>query len=139
MALVLCDSCSRHLRSTEPTCPFCGAVSVTKLTEQAMPLGSTRAQIFLGALTLAAAASAGGCSKPEAALNDPTHGIVQPYGVPMPTNLPSGVPSQAMGEAYGAPPPPPPMDAGAPAAHDAGARKPPSPAGAYGAPPKPGL
>jgi hypothetical protein len=103
-----------------------------------MPSGSTRAQIFLGALTLAAAASAGGCSKPDAALNDPTHGIVQPYGVPMPTNLPSEVPSQAMAEAYGAPAPPP-VDAGASVVRDAGARKPPSPARAYGAPPKPGL
>lgn len=142
MSLVLCGSCSRHLRSTELVCPFCGVgLEVKSSADASMPWGSTRAQIFLGALTLAAATSAAACNKPDPGPNDPTS-IVAPYGAPMPTDLPSS----ATGEAYGAPPPPP-VDAGAPkdlpkdagpGAKDAGALRPPSPAGAYGAPPKPG-
>ena len=81
-----------------------------------MPFGSTRAQVFLGALTIAAATSVAACGKTDSAANDATKGIVQPYGAPMPTQ-------------DAAPTPP---------VQDAGALKPPSPSGGYGAPPKPG-
>lgn len=76
-----------------------------------MPDGATRAQIFLGALSLVAVAGASGCSKTEPP-QDSTKGIVMPYGAP----------------------PNPIVDAGK--VGDAGATmKPPSAAGAYGAPP----
>ena len=102
-----------------------------------MPSGSNRAQIFLGALSIAAAASVG-CNKVDPP-TDPTQGIVAPYGAPVPPDAGA----QAMAEAYGAPPPPP-QDAAPPAPRDAGpsavqdaAVRPPSPVGAYGAPPAP--
>lgn len=75
-----------------------------------MPEGATRAQIFLGALSLVAVAGASGCSKTEPP-QDSTKGIVMPYGAP----------------------PNPAPDAGGRV--DAGAMRPPSPVGAYGAPP----
>lgn len=95
-----------------------------------MPSGSNRAQIFLGALTIAAAASVG-CNKVDPP-GDRTQGIVAPYGAPVPPDAGT----QAMAEAYGAPAPPPP-DAGPTATQDAAVR-PPAPVGAYGAPPAPG-
>lgn len=82
-------------------------------------MGATRAHIFLGALTLAAATSAVACNKVDAPTNDPNTTIVQPYGAPMPMNDASVAPVPTT-------------------TPDAGPLRPPSPSGAYGAPPKPG-
>jgi len=83
-----------------------------------MPAGGNRAQIFLGALAVAAVAGASACNK-----QDPPHPettIVQPYGAPVPIDPDAGAPR-----------PVPPPQGSTPL-------KPPSPSGAYGAPPKPG-
>lgn len=112
MALSLCAACARHVRSTDPLCPFCGHGPVgPAIAPRTVPEGATRAQIFLGALSLVAVAGASGCSKTEPP-QDSTKGIVMPYGAP----------------------PNPTPDAGS-RADAAAPMQPPSPVGAYGAPP----
>lgn len=65
-ALTPCTRCSRHVRSSEPDCPFCGA----PLAARPAPATSaprvgrlTRAAIFAGAAIIAPAC--GGASAPE--------------------------------------------------------------------------
>ena len=59
--LVPCPACNRHLRATEPRCPFCDAIVASDLANAAIP-GATqrlgRAATFVFASTLALA----GCS-----------------------------------------------------------------------------
>ncbi|MBK6461816.1 MAG: hypothetical protein IPF92_12495 [Myxococcales bacterium] len=114
MSLAPCPSCSRHVRGSDASCPFCAepAPLVPASAVDAAPAVGTRAQIFLGALTVAAvAASVAACS-------------------PTP---------QAIAPVYGAPVPVEERDAGAvPLAADAAPPVlPVAPSGAYGAPPSP--
>jgi hypothetical protein len=65
--LVACPSCSRHVRSTERSCPFCGAAPPPSpgLPARSLPTRTrlTRAALAFGASTLAVATiSCGGVS-----------------------------------------------------------------------------
>ncbi|MBN9159609.1 MAG: hypothetical protein J0I07_01490 [Myxococcales bacterium] len=55
--LRLCGACARHVRVTDPVCPFCGAAGAetgsSTAAELARPL-SRAAVLFVGATTLAA-------------------------------------------------------------------------------------
>jgi len=115
MSLVPCPACSRHVRASDAACPFCAA-PVDRAPIERASVGvavGTRAQLFLGALTVAAvaAASAAGCSPPP-------HAVGPVYGSPAPRRehdadaatvaadaAPSAVPVAPSG-AYGAPPSP---------------------------------
>jgi len=56
MSLAPCPSCSRHVRGSDASCPFCAepAPLVPASAVDAAPAVGTRAHIFLGALTVAA-------------------------------------------------------------------------------------
>lgn len=119
MPLVPCPACSRHVRAADAACPFCAA-PVERAGEPTNPAAGgavgavgTRAQLFLGALTVAAiaTASAVGCSPPP-------HAVGPVYGSPAPRYEPEA-------------------DAAAPGPDAAPAAPPVAPAGAYGAPPSP--
>lgn len=128
--LVLCPACSRHVRSPEVSCPFCRAPIEARSTEVTfLPSGSTRAKIFLGALAISAATSAG-CSKFDPTEHTPS--VMPAYGVPAPPDAGGHVePSPSF-----SPLPVVLPDAGASASPDA-ALPLPSPVAPYGAPPPP--
>ncbi len=67
MRLVVCSSCSRHVRAAEKTCAFCGAEIASR---------GTGAHLA-AAIAIVAATTAIACGQRE---------IAQPYGVPMPLN-----------------------------------------------------
>ncbi len=93
-------------------CPFCAAPIAPSVPE-AVARGATRAQLFLGALTLAVSAATAGCA-PEA-VQPGAHTIAPPYGLPpddagpgpAPGPPPAPPPSLAPAGGYGAPPPAP--------------------------------
>lgn len=130
MALYPCAACARHVRVSDPSCPFCGVtLSVTIVSGPvAHPAARSRAALVFG--TVAALAVAGACSPP--AQSPPPVVPTSPedtspsgiYGAPPPTVEDAGAPSPvvptppkppvvtrpgdepAMGTVYGAPPPP---------------------------------
>lgn len=66
-----CAACERHVASTEPACPFCGAAVPPAPPRPGVRRGLSRAALFASA-TLAAAAACGGKAKPDPAKPDPT-------------------------------------------------------------------
>ena len=127
--LAPCPACSRHVRINVSACPFCGAavaISPESVVPAAASISMSRAAVFTFATTLALGCASSPPPPPEPA---PT---VAPAPTPSPlvTAQPSNnAPSPLMGPQdpgapvamYGAPVAIEPMDAGAPAAADAGA------------------
>lgn len=76
-ALSLCQSCKRHIRSTESVCPFCGAAFTPPPEPQGLrPRGRPGGR---AALFLAGAVAAPGCvDEPE-----PDEQVVPVYGAPV--------------------------------------------------------
>jgi len=135
MALHLCGSCSRHVRTTESTCPFCGAKDERRALASPLSRATRAAMVFGAAAAVATSAACGGMT--SSGDDDPT--VVAAYGAPpsdastdaAPTPEPrdAALPDarsdadSAVVAAYGAPPPdanvqppygsPPPPDAGA--------------------------
>ncbi|MBK6462947.1 MAG: hypothetical protein IPF92_18345 [Myxococcales bacterium] len=116
MALRLCSGCARHVRATDPQCPFCGEAGRAAV---ASPVSrATRAAMVFGGAALVSTAVACG-------------GSVQPlYGAPPADAATDTGVDASPAPLYGAVPPP---DAGADAAKDAGQDA--SPAPLYGLPP----
>lgn len=90
MALVLCSSCNRHVRSASDACPFCGATVAPAEVEVSRGRLSRAAMVF-GAMAVSVGAAA--CSKET---------VAQPYGAPPPPPMDGG--PSAMAAIYGAPP-----------------------------------
>jgi hypothetical protein len=66
-----CAACDRHVSSTEPACPFCGAAVAPAPPRPGVRRGLSRAVLFASA-TLATAAACGGKAKPDPTTPDPT-------------------------------------------------------------------
>jgi hypothetical protein len=120
MALLPCSKCSRHVRETDVTCPFCGATALVAARALG-PMPADR-RFARAAISFAAASALVACGKTNAPEPEPT---VTVYGPP-PMALDAGnlaIPDAGVDNglrsapAYGAPPPLPPE----PAATDAGA------------------
>ena len=101
--LVPCDTCERHIRSSEEACPFCGAAAtpfeVSAQEAAARPLRVSRTALVLASLTALSA-----CGKKPVESPDPPE-----------TTVPDAAPTQASTfvpmPPYGMPPPAP-FDAG---------------------------
>lgn len=128
--LVSCAACSRHVRSTESACPFCGAAREPIAPRETGVVVTSRAAFLAGGVALAALA---GCN--STSTSSGTSGIAQPYGAP--PNPPQPVLDAG-------PPPTPTTSASAtpsatpsakPTASSAPIATPNAPAPAYGAPP----
>ncbi|MFO0685136.1 MAG: hypothetical protein U0234_23960 [Sandaracinus sp.] len=55
MALITCSGCTRHVRSTDESCPFCGLARVPETVDESVVRAPTRAGVMLG-VTLGAVA-----------------------------------------------------------------------------------
>ena len=116
MSLAPCPRCTRHVRSAEAACPFCGEAFLGALETTGKHVhGVSRAMLVFGSVVAMAASE--GCSEPRAS--------VSIYGAP--PALEDAAPKAS--EAPAASDTPKPVQAS-----DAGA-KPFAPAAAYGAPP----
>ena len=131
-ALILCSSCARHVRSSEPKCPFCSAsltAAVAGAVQRAAPkmrLGRAATFAFGAAALTVSAAACGDDDAPGTDSGTPADlggdvdlGNIAPmYGLPadlgMPVDGATEVDLGGVGPLYGLPPP----DAGA--AQDAG-------------------
>jgi hypothetical protein len=127
--LALCPGCSRHVKRTDPACPFCAAPLDAVPSAAAFDEESPR--ISRSAMILAGAAMVAGCNltqpaniyggpPPPPAAQDAGQGVAAIYGGPPPmfadaAMAPSPPPAVP---AYGAPPPVPPTP---PVPPDAGA------------------
>jgi hypothetical protein len=145
MALLLCDHCGRHVRETEPRCPFCHATREASAIDEPSPEASV--SLSRAAILLAGAMALGACGKDNPLTQEPQ--IAQPYGAPPQPPRPI-VQEPQIAQPYGAPPQPreepPRIDSGAPeSAPDAAsararrappppARRPPAVRPMYGAP-----
>ena len=93
--LVPCPSCSRHVRSSEPACPFCASALPTDLGARAVPAAPKRLD-RLAAFTFAATLAVTGCAVvsggDDSEKSEGEIGAIQPM--------------------YGMPPPPPAQDSG---------------------------
>lgn len=94
-ALVPCPSCSRHVRSTEPTCPFCaGALAAETAGMAEIPVGERISRAALAALTATGALAVGACGpslQQGPAVQQPTATVVvvvQPTVTPPPRDPP---------------------------------------------------
>lgn len=102
MAFVTCTHCSRHVRDTESSCPFCKTGRVASahphsdFSEQ--PHGLSRS-----ALVLASTLALAGCDSVRQGNTNNEHSIVQPYGAPIPPQPPRPVDNSVAVPAYGAP------------------------------------
>lgn len=69
-----CAACDRHVASTEPACPFCGATLTPVAPRPAVRRRLTRAALFAGATlaTATVAACGGGQAKPDPVKAAPT-------------------------------------------------------------------
>jgi hypothetical protein len=67
-----CAACDRHVASTEPACPFCGAAITPVPPRPAPRRGLSRAALFAGATLATAAACGGGKAKPDPMKGAPT-------------------------------------------------------------------
>ena len=83
-ALQPCDACLRHVRSSDPACPFCGARVEARAPRPWS--GATRLHIFLGALTLGAS-GVEACAEPSGPRT-----AMLPYGLPAGYPMPQRVP-----------------------------------------------
>ncbi len=116
--LVECSACARHIRSNEPTCPFCRA-SATPF-EVTARLAPRPLRLSRAALLIASLAAIEGCGKkPVETIPDAEAVAAPPYGAP-PPDLPTT-------------PPLPPLPTSTPPV-DAGLRDMPRPP--YGMPPR---
>jgi hypothetical protein len=145
MALLLCAHCDRHVRESEPRCPFCNAPREASATDEPSPEASV--SLSRAAILLASAMALGACEKDNPLTREPQ--IAQPYGAPPQPPRPI-VQEPQIAQPYGAPPQPQPeppvVDSGAAeSAHDAGStrqrraspppvRRPPAVRPMYGAP-----
>lgn len=71
--LVLCSSCSRHVRRTEARCPFCGtalADEVRRAKPPLAPLGLSRAKLYAFHAAIATGVAAGACGGSTTTSND---------------------------------------------------------------------
>lgn len=108
-ALHPCPACSRHVRATEATCPFCAsALPAAPPPRRAPPRRLGRAAVF--AFGGAALAQAAGCYDHH----------VRGAPVEPPTRRDAGM-EASVGLLYGTPPDPEPLDAGLLPVEDAGA------------------
>lgn len=129
-ALVPCPSCSRHVRSSEASCPFCATALPESLASRAVPAAPRRLE-RLAAFTFAASLAVSGCNGKTDAETDATFGELvdksdagpedngQPmpmYGMPAPP--PEEVDDGGVAAMYGMPAPE--VDAGPPPADDGG-------------------
>ena len=125
MSLAPCPRCTRHVRSTEAACPFCGEVFLGALEATGKHVhGVSRAMLVFGSVVAMAAASEG-CSEPRASVSiygaPPALEDAAPNAEPAASDTPkpaavqasdSGAKPFAPAAAYGAPPSflPPPTD-----------------------------
>jgi hypothetical protein len=63
-AMILCNACRRHVRSSEPRCPFCNAEpSATNTAEPVSRVrGLSRAALYAVGAAIATGVTAGGCA-----------------------------------------------------------------------------
>ncbi len=93
-ALVPCDGCGRHVRSTEPSCPFCrSALTPTDVAPIRVDARLSRAALFAFGATVAVV----GCGD-----DDGPVGTL--YGGPPPTDASSDANDGGPVAAYGGPP-----------------------------------
>src|SRR5688572_3112902 len=97
--LLACESCSRHIRTTEKACPFCGATREASEPVTLSPFRpANRAAVFFFTATSLVACGKKDADKNDAAPEAATTVVnAPPYGVPI---------------IDAEPPPPPPVDAG---------------------------
>ncbi len=129
--LVPCSQCARHVRASEPACPFCGASIAANAGTNAVPstaqrLGRNATFVFATTLTLAACATPAQPGDVPNATDSPTvadrvtpvgdtgvvddNGGVGPlYGGPFPVDVPNASDASGdtgtIGAMYGVPPP----------------------------------
>lgn len=110
MPLVLCQVCSRHVRDSEPECPFCHAAVVVGPPPPRPDGRVSRATAAAIALSASVALSAcGGDKTPGPGGGDASSDVepvptAQPaYGAPAPFD--AGTDAPVVGPAYGAPAP----------------------------------
>lgn len=86
MKLVACSECARHIKGTEPQCPFCDA-----RTEAPVVTSTTGSRVLRAAMLAGAAATVGvACGGEIAPSSDAstvdatkdTGAVIVPYGVP---------------------------------------------------------
>jgi hypothetical protein len=117
--LVPCPCCGRHVRPSEPSCPFCG------LTLEQAARGESGSTPWYAIAAVSATLVLSGCPMMAARYGGPppqptpaqpsARETMDIYGAPPPpvahTNADAGAPAQPSAresvEAYGAPPPPP--------------------------------
>jgi hypothetical protein len=125
-SLVPCGGCRRHVRASDPACPFCATPLATSAGEGIVPEPPQRLS-RAGILAFAAAFLSTSCH-PQQGPTPPTPNAVDSgmmatiYGGPMPPPTPPTpppMPDDMAVPAYGAPPPMPPTPP--PAPQDAGA------------------
>ena len=88
--LVECSACVRHIRSNEPTCPFCHAAASPFAVTARLPPRPLR--LSRAALLVASLAAIEGCGKkPVEAVPDAEPVQAPPYGQP-PPELPTTPP-----------------------------------------------
>jgi hypothetical protein len=71
--LVLCTSCSRHVRRAEARCPFCGipvAVETRAARPPVAPAGLSRAKLYAFHAAMATGVAAGACGGSTAPTDD---------------------------------------------------------------------
>jgi len=98
MALTLCSSCERHVRASDPSCPYCGATERSLVPAPAKV--SSRAVLFASAVVAVAAVEAA-CSTTVALYGAPG----EPWVEPPPSDaslLPDGRPPSPPGQDSGA-------------------------------------
>jgi hypothetical protein len=87
-ALTLCEGCSRHVRESDPRCPFCDAprAASTPPPQELTPRSLPRALIATLGVTLSVGAcqSPGTTATPQTPRVEPHPGIAAPYGAPPP-------------------------------------------------------
>lgn len=102
--LAACSGCGRHIRTTEPACPFCGRAATFETVDALPPIGRplTRAAILFASATAIA-----GCGKTTDNLPTPAYGVpVPPDTVTVEAGPPPALPDAGMmsAPAYGVPP-----------------------------------
>ena len=106
--LVACSGCDRHVRSSEPACPFCG----TKQEPVDLVRAPASRVAYRAAVVLAGAAALSACEKQpkqDSPINESSSGsVVAVYGPPpmmadangpVPTPTPAPTPSASPGDA----------------------------------------
>lgn len=119
--LTVCPGCSRHVRATDPTCPFCAA-ALAPCDAQPGVVEEEPVRLSRSAMLLAGAAMVAGCNLTQSAAiyggppprpaTDDVQAIAAIYGGPpqmfADASTPPPPPPRPPLPAYGAPPPAPP-------------------------------